>query len=92
MRGEERQAIPRHDQPTPTDDGSSAMTSSASPVGLVLGSILAPEHLREAARDGEQLGFGQLWMAEDCFYTGGISGAAAVLGATEERWSAIRRC
>jgi 5,10-methylenetetrahydromethanopterin reductase len=60
------------------------MTSNASQVGLVLGSILAPEHLREAARDGERLGFGQLWMAEDCFYTGGISGAAAVLGATEE--------
>jgi 5,10-methylenetetrahydromethanopterin reductase len=60
------------------------MTSTTSPVGLVLGSLLPPEHLRDAARDGERLGFGQLWMAEDCFFAGGISGAAAVLGATEE--------
>jgi alkanesulfonate monooxygenase SsuD/methylene tetrahydromethanopterin reductase-like flavin-dependent oxidoreductase (luciferase family) len=50
----------------------------------VLGSILAPEHLREAAAAGERLGFGQLWMAEDCFTCGGISGAAAVLAATSQ--------
>jgi 5,10-methylenetetrahydromethanopterin reductase len=56
----------------------------APPVGLVLGSIIAPEQLRQAAADAERLGFGQLWMAEDCFTSGGISGAAAVLGATSE--------
>lgn len=59
------------------------MTNPSSPVGLVLGSLLAPEELTEAARAGERLGFGQLWMAEDCFFAGAISGAAAVLGATE---------
>lgn len=58
------------------------MSSAGSPVGLVLGSILAPEQLREAASDAERLGFGQLWMAEDCFTVGGISGAGAVLAAT----------
>jgi len=64
-------------------DGEVTATSSgASPVGLVLGSILAPEQLREAATAGERLGFGQLWMAEDCFTVGGISGAAAVLSST----------
>jgi alkanesulfonate monooxygenase SsuD/methylene tetrahydromethanopterin reductase-like flavin-dependent oxidoreductase (luciferase family) len=59
------------------------MTSAISPVGLVLGSLLPPEELRDAARAGEALGFGQLWMAEDCFFAGAISGAAVVLGATE---------
>jgi 5,10-methylenetetrahydromethanopterin reductase len=54
------------------------------PVGLVLGSIIAPEELRQAAAAGERLGYGQLWMAEDCFTCGGISGGAAVLGATSE--------
>jgi 5,10-methylenetetrahydromethanopterin reductase len=58
------------------------MSAGASPVGLVLGSILGPEQLREAASDAESLGFGQLWMAEDCFTVGGISGAGAVLAAT----------
>ena len=50
----------------------------------MLGSIIAPEQLRQAAADAERLGFGQLWMAEDCFTSGGISGAASVLGATSE--------
>src|SRR5579871_573812 len=59
------------------------MTSTTSPVGLVLGSLLPPEDLRAAARAGEDLGFGQLWMAEDCFFAGAISGAAIVLSATE---------
>jgi 5,10-methylenetetrahydromethanopterin reductase len=31
---------------------------------------------------GEALGFSELWISEDCFYTGGISGAAIALGAT----------
>ena len=59
------------------------MTGATSPVGLVLGSLLPPEDLTEAARAGERLGFGQLWMAEDCFFAGAVSGAAVVLGATE---------
>jgi 5,10-methylenetetrahydromethanopterin reductase len=59
-----------------------AMSGGDSPVGLVLGSIVTPEQLRDAASAGERLGFGQLWMAEDCFTVGGISGAGAVLGAT----------
>ena len=59
------------------------MNGATSPVGLVLGSLLPPEELTAAARAGEQLGFGQLWMAEDCFFAGAVSGAAVVLGATE---------
>jgi alkanesulfonate monooxygenase SsuD/methylene tetrahydromethanopterin reductase-like flavin-dependent oxidoreductase (luciferase family) len=59
------------------------VTEAGPPVGLVLGSALAPEDIKGVAARGEQLGFGQLWLAEDYFYTGGVSGAAAVLGATE---------
>lgn len=53
------------------------------PVGLVLGSALAPETLPGLSRLAEQLGYGELWFAEDYFFTGGISGAAAALAATE---------
>ena len=60
------------------------MSDARSPVGLVLGSALAPETLPGLARLAEQRGFGELWFAEDCFFTGGISGAAAALAATEE--------
>jgi alkanesulfonate monooxygenase SsuD/methylene tetrahydromethanopterin reductase-like flavin-dependent oxidoreductase (luciferase family) len=53
------------------------------PVGLVLGSALPPEQIAETARLAEQLGFAELWLAEDYFFTGGIAGAGAALGATE---------
>lgn len=59
------------------------MTTNGSPVGLVLGSALPPERLAAVAQLGEAEGFGELWLAEDYFFTGGISGATAVLGATE---------
>ena len=53
------------------------------PVGLVLGSALAPESLPGLSRLAEELGYGELWFAEDYFFTGGVSGAAAALAATE---------
>jgi alkanesulfonate monooxygenase SsuD/methylene tetrahydromethanopterin reductase-like flavin-dependent oxidoreductase (luciferase family) len=53
------------------------------PVGLVLGSALAPETLPGLARLAEESGYGELWFAEDYFFTGGISSAAAALAATE---------
>ena len=53
------------------------------PVGLVLGSALAPEQIVRAAQLGEQHGFCELSFAEDYFFTGGISGATAALAATE---------
>lgn len=58
-------------------------TSERSPVGLVLGSALAPERLAGMAALGEEQGYGELWFAEDYFFTGGISGATAALAATE---------
>jgi alkanesulfonate monooxygenase SsuD/methylene tetrahydromethanopterin reductase-like flavin-dependent oxidoreductase (luciferase family) len=51
-------------------------------VGLVLGSAISPERLPGLARLSEELGYDELWFAEDYFFTGGISGAAAALGAT----------
>jgi 5,10-methylenetetrahydromethanopterin reductase len=53
-------------------------------IGPVLGSSMAPEQLIEAAARAEQLGFQELWLSEDYFFTGGISGAAGVLAATEQ--------
>ena len=52
-------------------------------IGLVLGSAIAPSDLASAARTAEQGGFDEIWLAEDFFFTGGISGASLVLSATE---------
>lgn len=60
------------------------MTAKRSPVGLVLGSHVPPEQLQSTARLAERLDFGELWFAEDYFFTGGVSGAAAALAATNE--------
>lgn len=59
------------------------MGFKAVPVGLVLGgAAVPPEKIRETALLGEQSGFSEIWLAEDYFFTGGISGTAAALGAT----------
>jgi alkanesulfonate monooxygenase SsuD/methylene tetrahydromethanopterin reductase-like flavin-dependent oxidoreductase (luciferase family) len=51
-------------------------------VGVVFGSLTPPEALAAGARRAEGLGFGELWFSEDCFFTGGLSGLAGLLGAT----------
>lgn len=51
-------------------------------LGLVLGSSMMPEHLVPAAVEADTCGLDELWFSEDCFFTGGISGATAALGAT----------
>jgi 5,10-methylenetetrahydromethanopterin reductase len=56
---------------------------SANSIGLVLGSAIAPEHLQSAAAAAERGGFDELWLAEDYFFTGGISAATTALAATE---------
>lgn len=60
------------------------MTVQRSPVGLVLGSHLPPERIPPTSRLAEELGYGELWFAEDYFFSGGISGAGAALAATSE--------
>jgi alkanesulfonate monooxygenase SsuD/methylene tetrahydromethanopterin reductase-like flavin-dependent oxidoreductase (luciferase family) len=53
-------------------------------IGLVLGSAVAPERLPAAAAAAERNGFNEIWLAEDFFFTGGISAATSALAATEE--------
>ncbi len=52
-------------------------------IGLLLGSSVAPGRLAEATRAAEEGGFDEVWLAEDFFFTGGVSGASIALGATE---------
>src|SRR2546428_7183558 len=53
------------------------------PVGVVLGSHMPPERIVRTARRAEELGFGELWFSEDCFFAGAFSGIAATLAAAE---------
>lgn len=43
----------------------------------------APEHLPDFARKAEQVGYEELWVVEDCFYSSGIASAAAALSSTQ---------
>jgi alkanesulfonate monooxygenase SsuD/methylene tetrahydromethanopterin reductase-like flavin-dependent oxidoreductase (luciferase family) len=52
-------------------------------VSLVVPSSLPPERLVEFAQVAEQAGAHRLWVAEDCFFSGGVAAAAAALHATE---------
>jgi alkanesulfonate monooxygenase SsuD/methylene tetrahydromethanopterin reductase-like flavin-dependent oxidoreductase (luciferase family) len=52
-------------------------------VGLVLGSSVGPERLQGMARDADAMGFDELWLSEDFFFTGGVSSASIALAATE---------
>lgn len=42
-----------------------------------------PAQVRDVARMVEALGYDQLWVIEDCFWTTGVGNAALALGATE---------
>lgn len=52
-------------------------------VGLVLGSEIPPDQLRPMAVEAERAGFGEVWLSEDYFFSGGVSAAAIALAATE---------
>src|ERR671922_1577158 len=52
-------------------------------LGVMFRPEWAPEELPRFARDAERRGFGELWLVEDCFLTGGLTMAAAALAATE---------
>lgn len=55
---------------------------NAGRVGLVLGSEIPSERLRGLVASAEEQGFSEVWLSEDCFFSGGISGAALALGAS----------
>ena len=44
-------------------------------IGLVMGSAIAPEQLISGARTAESVGFEEIWLAEDYFFTGGVGNA-----------------
>ncbi len=52
-------------------------------IGVMFRREQAPERLAAFARRVESLGFDELWVVEDCFYTGGIAQAATALAATD---------
>ena len=51
-------------------------------VGIQLGATIAPEEIVDVAVQAEELGYGEIWMAEDYFQLGGISSVATALAAT----------
>lgn len=52
-------------------------------VGIMFRREHAPDALPHFARRTEALGFDELWVVEDCFYTSGIAAAATALASTE---------
>ncbi|MGB5951906.1 MAG: LLM class flavin-dependent oxidoreductase [Ornithinimicrobium sp.] len=52
-------------------------------VGVMLPRHVPPSHIAAVARTSEQAGFDEVWVVEDCFYTGGLTTAAIALSATE---------
>jgi alkanesulfonate monooxygenase SsuD/methylene tetrahydromethanopterin reductase-like flavin-dependent oxidoreductase (luciferase family) len=58
------------------------MTASTS-IGVMFRREQPPERLVEYARRVEAAGLDELWVVEDCFFTGGIAQAATALAATE---------
>lgn len=59
------------------------MTQTRAPIGLVLGSHMPPERIPGSARLAEELGFGELWFSEDCFFGGAMAGITSALDATQ---------
>jgi 5,10-methylenetetrahydromethanopterin reductase len=59
------------------------MSSMAPEIGLCFERTLAPGLVVEAARRLEAGGADRLWLIEDCFYTAGVSLAAAALAVTD---------
>jgi 5,10-methylenetetrahydromethanopterin reductase len=51
-------------------------------IGVMFRCATPAEELPEFARRAEAAGFDQLWVVEDCFYSGGVAAAAAALAAT----------
>jgi 5,10-methylenetetrahydromethanopterin reductase len=59
------------------------MTTQLPPVGLLIGSHIAPHQIGPTARLAEEQGFGEVWITEDLWFTSGIVGAGAALAATD---------
>ena len=51
-------------------------------LGLSLPPQLPPARIPAIARKAEAAGFDEIWLAEDCFFAGGVAAASAALAAT----------
>lgn len=58
------------------------MTAASPVVGVMLPREVPPADVARAARACEDAGFDEVWVVEDCFYTGGLTTAALALSAT----------
>lgn len=56
--------------------------SRSGDVGVVLPREVPPAEIARVARACEDAGFDEVWVVEDCFYTGGLTTAALTLAAT----------
>lgn len=54
------------------------------PVGAFIATATPPEQIAPLARQAEQLGYSEVWVAEDYFCYGGFTGAALALQATTQ--------
>lgn len=59
------------------------MTDTTAPLGLLIGSHIAPDQIGPMAALAEQTGFGEAWVTEDLWYTSAVVGAGLALAATE---------
>jgi alkanesulfonate monooxygenase SsuD/methylene tetrahydromethanopterin reductase-like flavin-dependent oxidoreductase (luciferase family) len=53
------------------------------PIGVMFRCDSPPENLPAYAQLAERLGYDELWLVEDCFFTGGISAATVAAASTE---------
>jgi len=66
--------------PTPTPPTPTPPTARA--LGVMLPREIPPADVGRVARACEAAGFDEVWVVEDCFFTGGLTTAAIVLAAT----------
>lgn len=52
-------------------------------VGIQIGASTPPDELSAVSAQAEQLGYSEIWLAEDYFELGGVASVAAALAATE---------
>ncbi|HEY9315154.1 LLM class flavin-dependent oxidoreductase [Williamsia sp.] len=57
---------------------------AGNPLGVFIATSTPPEQIGPNARLAEELGYGEVWVAEDYFAYGGFTASAAALAATDE--------
>ena len=52
-------------------------------IGLMFRCTVPPQELKSFAQQTERIGFDQLWLVEDCFFSGGIATVSTALAVTD---------